>query len=392
MKKIIIVNNNLKVGGVQKSLYNLLWSIDTKHEYDVTLLLFEKVGAYIDKLPESVKILSSEGPFRYLGKNQSEYRNSLKDTVCRGFFAAVSRIFGRKQAIRLMLLKEPVIDGHYDCAVAFLHNGRKIAYYGGVQDFVLGCINADKKVAFLHCDYLQCGAYYAANNRQIEQFHKIAACSDGCRNAFTAVLPALKDKCVTVRNCHRYDEIQSMANEKPLVYDDTSVNIIMVTRLSHEKGIDRAIRAVAAAAAKEFKVKLHIVGSGTMQTELQDLAQKTGIGNDVIFYGEQSNPYRYMKNADLLLMTSYHEAAPMVIDEARALALPVLTTETTSSGQMVTDMTCGWVCENTQEGISAKLCEVVSDRETLAALKKTLAEKTVDNIEAVKQFAALIEN
>ena len=37
MKKIVIVNNNMKIGGVQKSLCNLLWSL---HEnYDITLVL-----------------------------------------------------------------------------------------------------------------------------------------------------------------------------------------------------------------------------------------------------------------------------------------------------------------------------------------------------------------
>ena len=40
MKKLIIVNNNMKIGGVQKSLTNLLHSIHGR--YDITLLLFSK--------------------------------------------------------------------------------------------------------------------------------------------------------------------------------------------------------------------------------------------------------------------------------------------------------------------------------------------------------------
>ena len=49
MKKILIVNNNMSVGGVQKSLCNLLWSIVGK--YEITVLLFQAVGEYIDCLP-----------------------------------------------------------------------------------------------------------------------------------------------------------------------------------------------------------------------------------------------------------------------------------------------------------------------------------------------------
>ena len=51
----------------------------------------------------------------------------------------------------------------------------------------------------------------------------------------------------------------------------------------------------------------------------------------------------------------------MVIDEARALGLPILTTETTSSNDMVTEQQCGWVCENTQEAINSTLCRILAD-------------------------------
>lgn len=42
MKKILIVNNNLDMGGIQKSLVNLVKEV--YEEYDITLLLFSKSG------------------------------------------------------------------------------------------------------------------------------------------------------------------------------------------------------------------------------------------------------------------------------------------------------------------------------------------------------------
>ena len=50
MKKILIVNNNMKIGGVQKSLCNLLWSV--YDQYDITLFLFEPIGEYMKDIPE----------------------------------------------------------------------------------------------------------------------------------------------------------------------------------------------------------------------------------------------------------------------------------------------------------------------------------------------------
>lgn len=386
MKKIIIVNNNMKVGGVQKSLYNLLWSIEGK--YDITLCLFKKDGAYADPLPASVKVIETPGLFRYLAVGQSECRGV--DKIKRGILAAFCRVFGRSCGIKILLASEKTLPEHYDCAVAFLHNGRDESFYGGVQDYVLHRVNADRKVAFIHCDYRNCGADNAYNNRIIGEFDKIAACSDGCRHAFESILPGLASKCTTVRNFHRFDEIRSLAETDPIVYDSETVNIISVSRLSQEKGIERSIEAVVEILRKGLSVKLHIVGAGAKGRELRELAGELGVADSVIFYGEQKNPYRYMKNADLFLLTSYHEAAPMVIDEARALGIPVLTTETTSSKDMVTDMECGWVCDNTQTAISESLYAIAANRKTLADMKEKLKKRVADNKIAERQFVEVI--
>ncbi len=389
MKKIIIVNNNMAIGGVQKSLYNLLWSIDTVNEYDVTLLLFSKSGAYVEGLPKSVKIKECKGLFRYLGKKQGDYRKSLKNFLFRGFFAALSRFAGRAFALRLMLLGEPMVDEEFDCAVSFLHNGRKEAFYGGTQDYVLSRVKAKEKVAFIHGDYIKCGACHSENNRMLEKFDVVAACSDGCRNVLVNALPEIEDKCVTVRNFNRYDEIKEMSADNTVAYDSSFVNVVMVARLTHEKGIDRAINALAFCAENGVKVNLHIVGGGSMEEQLKVLAKSVGVAESVIFHGEKNNPYRYMKNADLLLLASYHEAAPMVIDEAFCLALPVLSTKTTSTDEMVLEPGCGWVCENSQEALNNALYKAVSDRKKLIDLKKKLSESCPDNLKASQQFEAI---
>lgn len=390
MKKIIIVNNNMKIGGVQKSLYNLLWSIDTVNEYDVTLLLFSKDGAYADLLPESIKIKECKGLFRLLGKSQGEYKSNIKDFLIRAFLAILSHIFGRTFVLRLMIAFEPMLDENFDCAVSFLHNGPEKTFYGGTQDYVLNRIKAKKKVAFIHGDYINCGACHSKNNRMLKEFDYIAACSDGCRNVLVNALPEFESKCMTVRNFNRYDEIKSLSDDEPIDYDSDFVNAVMVARLSHTKGIDRAIKALAFCVKNGVRVKLHIVGGGSVYEPLKALAESEGVKEYVEFFGEQSNPYRYMKNADLLLIASYHEAAPMVIDEAFCLALPVLSTKTTSTDEMIIEPGNGWVCENSQDALNSGLFDVASDRHKLIEFKKRLSESCPDNTRAIQQFKELI--
>ncbi|MBQ7922070.1 MAG: glycosyltransferase [Clostridia bacterium] len=392
MKKIIIVNNNMKIGGVQKSLYNLLWALDAEQKYEVTLLLFRKTGLYAERLPDSVKVVECSGPFRYLGMSQSECGNNRRDKIVRSFLAGLSRICGRSTALYLMLGRQPAVEGTYDCAIAYLHNGRREAFYGGVQEFVLERIQARRKIAFLHGDYRNCGADHKENHRTLERFDQIAACSDGCRQVLESVLPHLKEKCVTVQNCHRFEEIRSLAEEDPPFYDKKQVNVVMVSRLTHEKGMERALEAAAVGIAKGLTMKLHIVGSGPMEEQLRERTERLGIQEYVVFYGEQTNPYRYMNKADLLLITSYHEAAPMIIDEARILGIPTLTTATTSSTDMVLGRDCGWVCENSQEALNNALYNCAGNRAVLEAYKTKLLQKNADNSVPLAQFCAILES
>lgn len=387
MKKIIIVNNNMHVGGVQKSLYNLLWEIHD--QYDLTLLLFHKAGMYADRLPDNVKVLECRSWFRLLGMSQGECKGM--DKLRRGALALVAKLLGRPTALKIVLASQKMLPEEYDCAISFLHNGNIKNFYGGVQEFVLHKIKAKKKVAFLHCDYQNSGANHPANNAMIAGFDAIAACSNGCRRSFEAVMPGMKFRCKTVKNCHRIEEIRALADENPLVYESGTVHIVMVSRLAHEKGIERAILAVAQAIAQGYAVKLHIVGGGPMEKMLRDTAAEQGIAKDVLFYGEQRNPYRYMRNADLFLLTSFHEAAPMVLEEARCLGLPVLTVRTTSSTEMVTEADCGWVCDNDQRSLNEMLLTCVADRTLLTHKHMQICDRGIDNTKPRRQFIELVE-
>ena len=388
MKRIVIVNNNMKVGGVQKSLYNLLWSIADR--YDITLYLFCETGEYVDKLPKSVRIVPCSSLFRYLGISQEECHAQLGDRLVRGFLAALCKIFGRPFVIRLMSLSQKTLPQEYDVAISYLHNGNIKSFYGGVNEFVLTKIKAKRKIAYLHCDYCNCGANNRKNNKIYFDFDLIAACSDGCRESFLAAIPELKDKCITAPNFHRYHLIQSLAQEAPITYEPGQFNLLVVGRLAHEKAVDRAILAVDYIIKQGISVALHIVGDGNMMGSLKELVVALGIQDVVYFYGEQPNPYRFMTYADLLLLTSYHEAAPMIIDEAYSLGLPVLSVVTTSVQEMILDRGCGWVCSNAQNSIQQLLEHILRDNNTLNSARDYIRLAKPDNLTAMRQFTLLI--
>ena len=390
MKKILIVNNNMKVGGVQKSLYNLLWALSELNQFEITLLLFSRTGAFLDQLPSSVRVLECGGPVKFLGKHQSEFRDNRFMALVRGIFALLSRIFGRAFALKLLFAFQPRFRENFDVAISFLHNGRKEAFYGGVQDYVLNRVSAEHKIAFLHCDYEQCGANHKSNNLMMQCFDKIAACSESCRNLLVSVLPSVSSRCFTVYNCQRFGEIQALAASFSAEYQDALPNVAVVARLTHEKGIERALEALSYCVSNGKPFVLHLIGDGPLSRDLRQLCADLKIDKYVFFHGEQINPYPYILSADLLLIPSYHEAAPMVIDESRALGVPVLSTQTVSADELVAARGAGWVCDNSQKGLNESLLCLLSNFSQVLGRKTEMSKVSLNNDEALQQFLSIL--
>ncbi len=386
MKKIIFVINNLETGGVQKSLLNLLLEIHNK--YEITLLTFFGNEDFEKSLPENIKVLKTKSSFRQLGMSVKHTKGKPFMYLARAFWVMLARFFGRSLVVKLMLPFQKQIKG-YDCAISFLHEGNPKIVYGGCNDFVLKKIEAKQKIGWIHCDFGLCGADVQKSRRIYEGFDNIIACSEGARRAFLKCYPEFADKTVSVRNCNDYETIRELAGDG-IEYDAEYVNIVTVARLSSEKGIERALEAVHECITKGYKIKYHIVGSGDRENLLKNKCTELGLDDAVVFYGNKPNPYPYMKNADLFLLTSYHEAAPMVFDEAACLCVPVLATETTSTYEMLEECGYGIVCKNDQEDITAALLEVVSSREKIDEIKNRLAGASFDNREPIEKLIGVI--
>ena len=81
----------------------------------------------------------------------------------------------------------------------------------------------------------------------------------------------------------------------------------------------------------------------------------------------------------------------MVIHEAALLGTPILTTETSSAVEMVQDTGFGWVCPNTQAGITQGLRQLLAAPQTLQVQREALDGVTFDAAEARRKFSELID-
>ncbi len=96
-----------------------------------------------------------------------------------------------------------------------------------------------------------------------------------------------------------------------------------VGRLAHEKGVDVALRAVAAASAV---VPLSVVGDGPERADAEALARALGVASRVTWHGAVANAGRLLPAFDALVLSSHTEGTPMVLLEAMATRVPIIAT------------------------------------------------------------------
>ncbi len=356
-KKIVFINNNMRVGGVQSSLFNLLSKLDASNE--ITLVLFSLNGEYIKRLPQNVKVKSAGKLISILGIPHSETKGWLK--IFSFFLRGITRLYSFNVAIQFILLFTKKITDEYDLAFSFLQDSPENVFYGGCNLFTLKKISSLLKISYIHADYSNYGGATNYNINILRKFDYIALVSESCKKQFTSVVPELTNKAIVIKNFVLDEEIKMLSDCDPYLYKNGFLNFLYVGRLAQEKGLFRLLDAFTEVSSiQEIPIMLHIVGNGPLLDDIASYIDNKGINQIVEIHEETDNPYRFMKNANALVLSSFHEAAPMVISEALVLGLKVLTTNTCSAKEMITDDE-GWVCENSKEGLCKGLLDAIGE-------------------------------
>jgi glycosyltransferase involved in cell wall biosynthesis len=112
-----------------------------------------------------------------------------------------------------------------------------------------------------------------------------------------------------------------------------------VTRLSPEKGVDVALRALAAMPETIFVV----VGDGGQRADLEQLARDLDRADHTVFVGYQAEPQDSFAGMDVVVQASRREAMGLSILEAMAAGIPVVATDVGSTSESVADGVTGFL-------------------------------------------------
>lgn len=389
-KRILIVFNSFQLGGVASSMLNLLREISSKYEID--LLCFSHEGPMKELIPRQVNILPTNRWLGILGDTQKLTMEKSKALgIVRFLLRGLSTFIGSDVFRRIILKTYGHLNG-YDYAISFTHDLNHKIFCGGANRFVAEFTDAPQKITFVHCDFSKYGGNTKVERDYYHRFDRIACCSEGCKRVFDSCIPDLSSRTMVVRNCLDYSRIEQGQTETVELFDKSSFNIVTVGRLSPEKGIDRALKAIADVIKKyDGKFKWYIIGDGLQKDEIQNLIKELGLSESVKLLGEKKNPYPYMKQADLFFLPSLHECAPMVFEESLYLGVPVLATETISVKEMIIDRNVGYICDNSFEGVRDGILFVLTHKEILEEYKENINKLSLNNNIAITQFEGLMD-
>ena len=108
---------------------------------------------------------------------------------------------------------------------------------------------------------------------------------------------------------------------------DGTFRFVCVARLSHQKGQDTLVRALAEARAELPPFVLTLVGQGDQEAAVRQLVEDLGLADVVRFAGYSADPVEHLDAADCFVLASRWEGFGVALVEALQCGLPVVSTD-----------------------------------------------------------------
>ncbi len=295
-KNIAIFEPNLNIGGIEKSLINLLKKIDYD-KYNIDLYLLSK-GTLYNELPKEVNVVFLSNPsfYKYLP------------------FFILKKLIKTDKTIK------------YDVAIDFS------AYNNTLSAYTLNS-NANKKVIWIHNDYkikykneFKFRVLFNLSKSKYKNFDEIVAVSEGVKDSFKELTELTAKK--VIPNYINTDEILKKSEEEVDFHvDDDNINFCFLGRLVYQKGLDLLFPIIKEYKENNEEFQLYIIGDGPLKDKLINQVEELDLFDNITFLGAKKNPFPYLKKCDYLILNSRYEGQGMVALEAKSLGLKVIMPE-----------------------------------------------------------------
>lgn len=388
MKDILFVIDSLTCGGAEKSLISLLNNIDYSI-YNVDLLLIRRGGEFEKFLPKEVNLLEVPNYFKFLSR---EYTGTIQSKIKYTFYRCkttlnlkinnIKRESIHSEQIVYKSIKKILkpIDKKYNVAVAYSQ--------GFPTYFVSEKVNANKKLAWINCNYIKTKYDKDLDNKFYNNIDKIIVVSKFIYESMSRMKYGYRDKMKIILDIIDPKLIINMSLEEAKELKNIDkFKILTVGRLAKVKGYDLVIKTANLLKLNNFDFKWFIIGEGLERNKIEELIKIYKLENEVILLGSKSNPYKYMKMCDLYVQTSRKEGFGLTVMEAKILKKVVVATNFDTVNELLSDKVDGIIVEKDENSIYKAIKQLINNDTYYNEIKSNVEKLTPYNsINEINKF------
>ena len=387
MKKVLFVIYSMKYGGAEKSLVNLLQELP-QNKYEVDVLLFQKMGDFLEQIPHWVRVWDTPADIDtlYAPLRKTGFRGYMKllGTVCSHIARKTKKSRAAYRWRNFYSKKIGPLAGHYDVAVAYA--GSENLY------FITDKVRADRKLVWIHNDYHTAGYSKVDDAPYFAKMDAIVSVSQECVDVLREEFPEYSEKMYYIENITSSAVTRKQAELYfPEEYAKDCANILSIGRLHPQKGFDMAVEAAALLKENGLKFRWFVVGEGPLRQELDAAIKDNGVEDCFVLLGTRKNPYPYIKCCDMVVQSSRYEGKSVVLDEAKILCAPIVATAYPTVRDQVHDQNEGIITPMTPEGIAEGIQTLLGNESLRTSIQNYLSQREYGNQSEVEKYMHLLD-
>ena len=376
--RILIVVPGLHNGGTITSLKNLLPKLDPK-SFQIDVFPINYVGSNYEAISQYANIVGFA----------NHKKNSSKKSQIKLAFLCIIRIV-KKLFCLLGIDLSPMM---YKRVVGSLQKNNYdlvIAFQEGQATLLVSLFNNVKKIAWVRCDYSRI-VINAKIRKKSEKVYRgidtIICVSCFTRDVFVKIHPNCCNKIIALHNIISDDVIIQKSKErieKDNSFSSYGFTIVSVGRLDPVKRFEKIPSIASYIKSKGLSFRWFIIGDGSDKEIISHSIIKNDVEDSVVLLGNRNNPYPYISKADLLVCTSFSEACPNVINEAKILGTPVVSTNFGSSYEFIDNGINGIITPI--DSIALEIVKLMTDHMLYDKIKRNIVSFKYDNKKLLSQL------
>lgn len=389
-KKILIVNDEMVVGGVARVLNNLLMTLVKATDYEIDLLVLHKHGQMLDGVPKEVRVLEGTKFFSVIDLPLGQLIKSKNIMlILRKLYLVLlmkTGLIGNK----IKRERQKMNLSSYDVEIAFKEGFCTIFVANG---------NNPKKVNWVHLDYKVqnfSSNYMPLLKKTLKLMDEQVAVSKVAAASYQEVFE-LAEPVKVIHNIIQEGLIKEkyemeIKESKATFFKQDLLTFISVGRLVNQKGYDRLLEIHHRLIKEGLLHNIMIIGNGDDEVSLRQKIKEYQVEDTFKLIGYRENPFPYFKLADCFLLPSRYEGLPTVVFESLLCETPVLATKVAGIEEQLKSYEYGIVVDNDENSFYNGMKEIINNPEQLKLMKDHLKTYHYHNDQIIEQIKEIVED